>query len=772
MANELYKNLQLSVRTPRLACFIDSNDTEWEQNALHAIEYFSRTWGGAYFIIVPTDGTTISDTFWSILLAYDPDYLLLYDRALVENEVEEFELSPELNTRLKMYLAPFHIAEHVATYIGAGMRIEFPLTALSTILPNTEHAEFLKYYPELPEGISILWAASVTGRNDAESLLDFERAGMQLNSVSFDGKSLDLIKTVVKGIYPLRYDEQDSSESFGFGLSLINLSFINSIKFNEWDEPVVVIYGSSLDDFCLYYCLGRMRMRVAWLPAEWTESAPNKYHLTNFVQALRSLNGSLGRYRKIVLLSLSQPENLGDVRSALNNTGSVHLSDIRLPEEGINKQASVSMNGDIRAHVDAILGQLLLMPYRVVETNNFARSVDKHFIDGRMAGALETIRPKNFRNLDAYEHRWITEVSIRSERFPRHPLLGNVIVGHPQITTSGARVAESGICYFSPSPSHIGGDLDLTIINPSIYLPSGFELFHTLLKHAFYDSRLSDKGSFAFETINRFGDLYRLVQFFKDDETRSLLETFLKDRKKLTRRELGYIEGGIFLDSDRRRYLDFVAIEQFVGNSKRAADLIDDLVSRQIFHRGFIFKCSLCRSADWFGVGEISHEFRCRRCSRTQVYTQRHSLGKHEPTWYYKLDEIVFRGLEHNIIVPTLTLGALRRSTESFIYSPELEVLNISSGEQLFEIDICCVPDGVLTIGEAKKADSLASTAREENKIIDNYYRLAKEIGATQVVFSTYSESWKESSVGRIKSKFTDPLIKVRLLTHDDLFSK
>ena len=87
--NDSYKTFRVSLRPPRIACLINSSDEQWQTKVLIAIESFSRTWGGAGFIIVPTDGKTIPEVFWNVLLSYDPDYLWI---SYQTNEDYEFPL--------------------------------------------------------------------------------------------------------------------------------------------------------------------------------------------------------------------------------------------------------------------------------------------------------------------------------------------------------------------------------------------------------------------------------------------------------------------------------------------------------------------------------------------------------------------------------------------------------------------------------------------------------------------------------------------------------
>src|SRR6266446_9165005 len=72
------KKLFTAVRPPRVACLINQDDVDWQQTCMRTIEFFSRVWGGAHNIIVPTDGNGLTEKFWKILEAYDADYIYYY----------------------------------------------------------------------------------------------------------------------------------------------------------------------------------------------------------------------------------------------------------------------------------------------------------------------------------------------------------------------------------------------------------------------------------------------------------------------------------------------------------------------------------------------------------------------------------------------------------------------------------------------------------------------------------------------------------------------
>lgn len=215
--------------------------------------------------------------------------------------------------------------------------------------------------------------------------------------------------------------------------------------------------------------------------------------------------------------------------------------------------------------------------------------------------------------------------------------------------------------------------------------------------------------------------------------------------------------------------MDFPAVKNQVG--REAVDLIDELVSKQILYRGFIFVCSYCRNSTWFSVGEITQEFTCKRCGRRQVYTKAHWKMPDEPAWFYKLDELVYQGYRQGMAVPLLALDHLRSNTsENFSFTTDREFWKVNAAKPEAEVDFFCVTDGVLTIGEAKKENRLGKSPSEENAEISKYKRMAVGLAARRLVFATLAEAWNTTTVERVTSAFGDMrFVRVCFLTSQDL---
>jgi len=86
------------------------------------------------------------------------------------------------------------------------------------------------------------------------------------------------------------------------------------------------------------------------------------------------------------------------------------------------------------------------------------------------------------------------------------------------------------------------------------------------------------------------------------------------------------------------------------------------------------------------------------------------------------------------------------------------------------ELDICCIADGELCIGEAKSNGTLATNGVSASVAAGKYRDLAAKLGATRVIFSTSSQAWDETSETAIASTFNAfPHILVSKLAASDL---
>jgi hypothetical protein len=108
-----FQTISYGVRPPRIAVLVDQSDPQWEQVCLTCIGHFTRIWGGQHCIIVPTNGETLRDVFWTILSAYDPDAIVSYQKDAYKLRPGDFNITPKLYAEIRLKIAPFQSADDV-----------------------------------------------------------------------------------------------------------------------------------------------------------------------------------------------------------------------------------------------------------------------------------------------------------------------------------------------------------------------------------------------------------------------------------------------------------------------------------------------------------------------------------------------------------------------------------------------------------------------------------------------------------------------------------
>ena len=311
-----FKTVNASVRPARVAILVDKADQDWQHTCLRIIEFYSRLWGGAYNIIVPTDGREITEPFWTLLEAFDPDYLYRYaksgedlaqshpeqyadllkqrvdasiatensrDRAAITAEVDKhlraswlestFGIGPELHKEIKTRLAPFWFQQYVvqAGPIYAGCAAAPHLTDITKIISSAEHPNEINSIEASGNLLPPLWFRAVTGYLNAQTIEAFKLVNVDVDFFSFSADNISqLIELVIRGEIRNPRAVRAGTTVFRdvttpFDVSMLELGLYRSLKYQWWQEPLIVVAGSTLEDFCLYYCLSRVRDRVVWV---------------------------------------------------------------------------------------------------------------------------------------------------------------------------------------------------------------------------------------------------------------------------------------------------------------------------------------------------------------------------------------------------------------------------------------------------------------------------------------------------------------------------
>ncbi|MCK4324210.1 MAG: hypothetical protein KAW89_06740 [Armatimonadetes bacterium] len=174
--------------------------------------------------------------------------------------------------------------------------------------------------------------------------------------------------------------------------------------------------------------------------------------------------------------------------------------------------------------------------------------------------------------------------------------------------------------------------------------------------------------------------------------------------------------------NDRLQYLakDTRSAEQIAGKFDVEQERIDELflpflVKRKILLQGYYLKCIHCSTSAWYPLEDVGQQYRCSACLNM-------NQTPYKPEYSYKLVPLAERAVKYNQLLPLAVVGLLAQEAKSdFIWEPELVLKDpVGAGFQDSDIDICCVRDGELMMGEAawdggfkqKDADKLVGLAR------------------------------------------------------------
>jgi hypothetical protein len=502
--------------------FVRDDDPHWQATCTRVIEFFSATWGGGYNIIVPMDanGTTIRSVFWDILDIYDSDYLFSYYYSgddirqndperyeqLLDDHLQQFirggpvsdvdsareqideqlrnvpqfeEPRAELQQKLLKTLAPFHIAEHAFEQsIGVGSHPRFPLAPLTKLLPNIKHSDRLVTYEPTYEGVYPLWLASVTGCVSDGFKHELNSIGVQHQTIpANDSGPMDLF--IDASDAAMRRTERQVVTPFE--LANIDTGLYQPVKAMAEPRAILLVAGETLADFCLYYSLSKLRQPVIWLPLKFlisqSDTSGKRVLLDHYADLLRRFARFRRRQRdpQYVLVSVSAD------KAALDSTVEA------LDGAGYGRSHRISDS----ATIAPAIRRLLEFPLRLYEQDNTYRQSSLTVVENSQLDSFETPRPKNFLHLDPYENRWIAEINIQAHRLPRNNHLGPWIIRSGLLSTNGARVCKTGIAYSCPSPMYFGGNIDTTLVRPSIFIPDALQMFKHLFQLEGYAARVS-----------------------------------------------------------------------------------------------------------------------------------------------------------------------------------------------------------------------------------------------------------------------------------------
>lgn len=659
------------------------------------------------------------------------DFEEWWGRQLDERCEDNLKISLCLEEELKNRLSPFCLLDLVVQVnVWRNKAIGYPFTRIEDIFDTARTKPEQMFRPKhIEDSFYRLMSLSRSGALSNEFANTLAAKGVKAIDLDdfqdcFDNS--EYLKTLESGEYDIgwlravngkscEYPPDDFVDFLPFSLSMLHLSEYYQIDTHKhWKESMRVVVGDTISDFCLYYCLSRMHSNVYWMPDIHLRSAHrymadrirNPNNDTDMAENEKIVINLVNMYYSVIYRELDRKLEL--MSYSLTKRQMVYrkkwVFEMRwVGGDDVLKRTIITEKESI--NIDCIV--------EIIEENNHFNQQDMMFQEGKSLGRLITPKPKNFYPVNASNHRWITGVNIGNFYPPVLPSLENIVFEHMS-SAHEKRVIRGELAYLSPNIAYFGGDIDTVTISPRLYLPSCEEIFSKYFDYSGYKVKLSDKGGYLKDAIERFGSLESLARFFRKKKNRDLMDQFLVNKSRNNDSEI------IYINTDKRAYLSFAAFSRMLDSEEETVQLMDEFIAKEIVYRGLIFKCSRCRLLSWYNVSDVGRQFTCNRCGLAQEYYHSHWRSPTEPRWYYRLAETVFLFYSHNSHITALALDKLRQEhPDKFHFISESDIVD-GYGRQR-EIDVLAIVDGQIILGECKntapKAEDIKKYCSLFNKL-------------------------------------------------------
>jgi hypothetical protein len=205
---------------------------------------------------------------------------------------------------------------------------------------------------------------------------------------------------------------------------------------------------------------------------------------------------------------------------------------------------------------------------------------------------------------------------------------------------------------------------------------------------------------------------------------------------------LPHLERAIDSDAHLQKQKDSILAE----GPQELTDSLDGLCREGVFHQGYSWSCKHCAYRNWTALDALRMTLECQVCHKehnTPVNLQ----------FDFRLNEFFATCLrEHDTLSVVWALGELQRQSRasSFIFSPQMELFrkypegNVAKPDR--EIDLLCVIDGKVVIGEVK-----ASLAEIDKQEIENLIAVASELRPDIIVICAM-----QGDLGKLNSKLEE----------------
>lgn len=745
-------NLSMGVRPLRTALLVHVPDgLPWQGVFAAALASRSSVWGGSGDLVLPLTALD-SDVAWRLLDVFDADRISVftpsweevssidsdrYETARAARDVDlgeaaaadtlpdwqglpyqQVELHDDLARALAHRLAPFHDDIAPVRTITGSSPVLFEETSLRVVgLPRKTLSDLRPN----PESVESLYGIALLGHLSPEARRIVTGLGASITDADLSSGEavLDLYDSGLRNsevAYPWEMSEA--------GLAQYRRGFV--------PRRPVVVFGDEPWDFTLFYALHVMGEAAWWCPSGLLDNTGWRHHL------MRQLDRAASSNRRVNVASVSRPDDAGDVTERLRASLFATRSPIELTPT--TWRAVIPEN-----------------PSRFYERDGygFPQTI---LMQGNSTAELSTPIPRVAPGAGPSELHWVTEVRTDTWTPLRNGELAGVLLEQHLYDREQLRTTRDGLAYFCPHHTWVGDpSLEAVVARPRLHRLSLLEQLRELAwKDGGVRVDLSDKGIYASESAALFGGFAPLDEALRDPPARAIFDAFLQEDAP-----------GLFLKSDRRRYIGLNNLRILAKDAGDPDELLASLVDKGVLSRGFPLKCARCRQVSWYSLDDIGTRFSCARCRYEQESRTDTFLTRPEPTIVYGLAEVVYQMLKNRGDIPLRAATALTAgSSRPIEYSFEIELTDQHGVKSEHDI---VVADGYrLWMGEATSSDRLDASGPNQHQRLVKLKTHAELLGAYGVVLATRQTNFWTTLISQAESLplFGGPWPRLRLLTN------
>lgn len=274
--------------------------------------------------------------------------------------------------------------------------------------------------------------------------------------------------------------------------------------------------------------------------------------------------------------------------------------------------------------------------------------------------------------------------------------------------------------------------------NLDIGLPRRFEALADWAADHGFEARLTQAGRYAEALLDRLGDLGRL-DVLASELRLSVLEKLAPiSRVKLAQRlraELAREDGideellverlqevGLFLEIEARPATD---LSSMLGRPLREVlGAVAPLVDAGFIARGQTVACPQCNYRTFFRLADLDETISCPACRNHFTVPITEPSGRREPPLAYRLDGLMARAMDQDLVPVLLALRVLRHRAAGrlFFAWPGVE---FSRGGEAVDVDLLCFNQSFVVCCEVK-----ASAPGLSSEQLGSLLQLTEALGA------------------------------------------